>query len=96
MDIGSAYLDPVDFFSPSGGVLTWTFLFLANADGAGAFNLSRILGGADLPLPLVEHEHPVESLSRVVSDVDGYTLEFDNSSNEQSFLLDSTVKLSLP
>ena len=39
---------------------------------------------------------PVESLSRVVSEVDGYTSESDNSSNEQSFILDSTVKLSLP
>ena len=86
MDIGSAFLDSVDFFFPSGGVLTWTFLFVANADGAGAFNLSRILGGADPPLPLVEHEHPVVSLSRVVSDVDGYTSESDNSlTNSHSF-----------
>jgi len=48
--------------------LAWTLLFLANAEGVGAFNLSRILGRALAALV----EHPVESLlSSVVSDEDG-------------------------
>ena len=89
MDVGSALPDPVDFFFPSGGVLTWTFLFLANEDGAGTFKWSRILGGADPPL--LEQEHPVELLLRVVSEengyADGYTSELENSSNSQSFIL---------
>jgi len=43
-------------------------LFLANAEGVGAFNLSRILGRALAALV----EHPVESLlSNVFSDEDG-------------------------
>lgn len=45
------------------------------------------VGGVDPPL--VEDEHPVESLSRVVSEEDEYVDGgSDNSSNEQSFILD--------
>ena len=68
IDVGSAFLDPVDFFFPTGGVLAWILLFLATAEGVGAFNLSRILGRALAALV----EHPVESLlSNVVSDEAG-------------------------
>ena len=89
IDVGSAFLDPVDFFFPTGGVLAWTLLFLANAEGVGGLHLSRILGLALAALV----EHPVESLlSNIVSDEDGIS-DGSTSESDRSFILCSRVRI---